>query len=235
MSKVEKIVGLELSRIVFIGRTWEEYLLMFNLSKEDLVGRTVLDCPSGACSFTANANKNGIDTMATDIVYYHDVDNLEKKGSQDIEDTMQSMDKSAGNYIWDFFLDIQELKRKRTQALTDCVSDMKEFGVSRYVPAVLPQLPFADKQFDVTLSAHFLFTYADRLDYDFHIQTMNELCRVTSKEVRIFPTVDMEGKRYEYMERVIEWANAQGWTAEEIQVPYEFQKNANTMLKLTTD
>ncbi|WAH37252.1 SAM-dependent methyltransferase [Alicyclobacillus dauci] len=233
MSQVEKTVGLDLSRIVFIGRTWEEYLLMFNLSKEDLMGRKVLDCPSGACSFTANANKNGIDTMATDIAYYHDVDDLEKKGFQDIEHTMQSMEKSAGNYIWNFFSDIGELKRMRTQALTECVSDMKEFGASRYLPAVLPQLPFTDKQFDVTLSAHFLFTYTDRLDYDFHIQTMNELFRVTGEEVRIFPTVDMEGKKYEYMDTLIEWVSGQGWTAEEIQVPYEFQKNANTMLKLT--
>ncbi|MCF8564660.1 SAM-dependent methyltransferase [Alicyclobacillus tolerans] len=232
MSQVEKTVGLDLSRIVFIGRTWEEYLLMFNLSKEDLVGRKVLDCPSGACSFTANANKNGIKTMATDIAYYHNVDDLEKKGFQDIQHTMQSMEQSKGNYIWDFFSGIGELKRARTQALTECISDMKEFGISHYIPSVLPQLPFTDKQFDVTLSAHFLFTYADRLDYDFHVQTLNELFRVTEEEVRIFPTVDMEGKRYEYMDTLIEWVSGQGWMAEEIQVPYEFQKNANTMLKL---
>lgn len=233
MSQVEKTVGLDLSRIVFIGRTWEEYLLVFNLSKEDLLGRKVLDCPSGACSFTANANKNGINALATDIAYCHDVDDLEKKGFQDIEHTMQSMEKSAGSYVWNFFSGVEELKRTRTRALIECVSDMREFGVSRYLPAVLPQLPFADKQFDLTLSAHFLFTYADRLDYDFHVQTMNELFRVTAEEVRIFPTVDTEGKRYEYMDRLIEWIGGQGWTAEEIQVPYEFQKNANTMLKLT--
>lgn len=49
MSQVEKMEGLDLSRIVFIGRTWDEYLLMFNLTKEELIGRDVLDCPAGAC------------------------------------------------------------------------------------------------------------------------------------------------------------------------------------------
>lgn len=233
MNQVEKSVGLDLSRIVFIGRTWEEYLLMFNLSKEELVGRKVLDCPSGACSFTANANKKDVTAMAADIAYYHEVNDLEEKGFQDIEHTMQSMEQAANNYKWDFFRNIDELKRTRAQALTECVSDMKKFGASRYVPAVLPQLPFQDKQFDLTLSAHFLFTYADKLDYDFHIQTMKELMRVTREEIRIFPTVDMEGKRYEYLNALIEWVSDQGWEPEEIQVPYEFQKNANKMLKLT--
>ena len=55
-SQVEKTVGLDLSRIVIIGRTWEEYLLIFNLSKADLLGGKVLHYPSGACSFTANYN-----------------------------------------------------------------------------------------------------------------------------------------------------------------------------------
>ncbi|WAH36311.1 class I SAM-dependent methyltransferase [Alicyclobacillus dauci] len=233
MSQVEKSTGLDLSRIVFIGRTWEEYLLMFNLTKEELVGHEVLDCPSGACSFTANANQYNISTTATDIAYYHQVDDLEQKGFQDIEHTMQSMEHVVNNYNWDFFQSIDGLKRVRTRALTECVSDMKKFGASRYVPTTLPQLPFKDKQFDVTLSAHFLFTYADRLDYDFHIQTLKELFRVTREEIRIFPTVDMECKRYEYMDALIEWIDSQGWTGEEIQVPYEFQKNANTMLKLT--
>ena len=44
---------LELERIVFIGRTFEEYLQMFKLKEADLVGRRILDCPAGACSFTA--------------------------------------------------------------------------------------------------------------------------------------------------------------------------------------
>ena len=45
---------------------------------------------------------------------------------------------------------------------------------------------FNNEQFHLVLSAHFLFMYSDRLDYDFHVQTIRELPRVASEEVRIF-------------------------------------------------
>ncbi|WAH35918.1 class I SAM-dependent methyltransferase [Alicyclobacillus dauci] len=103
------------------------------------------------------------------------------------------------HYKWDYFKDVDGLRRARTLPLTECVADMKRWGLTCYVPTVLPNLPFADKQFDLTLSAHFLFTYAERLDYDFHIRTIKELARVTREEIRIFPTVDMDGNRYSWM------------------------------------
>lgn len=52
-------VKMELSSIVFIGRTFDEYMSMFSLTKEELMGRRILDCPAGACSFTARANQLG--------------------------------------------------------------------------------------------------------------------------------------------------------------------------------
>lgn len=45
MSQAE--VKLDLSRIVFIGRTFEEYVKMFDLSAEQMAGKRILDCPSG--------------------------------------------------------------------------------------------------------------------------------------------------------------------------------------------
>ena len=63
---------------------------------------------------------------------------------------------------------------------------MKELS-ERYVPVTLPSLPFKDDEFDLILSAHFLFMYADRLDYPFHLSTVKELLRVSKEEIRIFP------------------------------------------------
>ncbi|WP_247600280.1 hypothetical protein [Priestia flexa] len=62
-------------------------------------------------------------------------------------------------------------------------------------------LPFKDAEFDVLLSVHFLFMYSDRLDYQFHIATVNELLRIMQKEIRLFPLVNLEGKRYEYSDK----------------------------------
>lgn len=79
MSRAE--MKLDLSRVVFIGRTFYEYMLMFNLSEDELIGRKILDCPAGACSFTAIANKKGAVVTATDIAYYHPFEQLAKKDS----------------------------------------------------------------------------------------------------------------------------------------------------------
>ncbi|WP_323703492.1 hypothetical protein [Mammaliicoccus sp. Dog046] len=93
-------------------------------------------------------------------------------------------------------------------------------------------MPYEDDRFDILLSAHFLFLYSDTFDYDFHIETIEEMLRVTKEELRIFPLVDMEGKRYKALDKVIAYLNERGCTTEEIEVDYEFQKNANTYLKV---
>ncbi|MFE4714325.1 class I SAM-dependent methyltransferase [Paenibacillus sp. NPDC056722] len=229
MSRAE--VKLDLSRIVFIGRTFDEYMLMFGLSKAELKGRKILDCPAGTCSFTAIANQLGADVTATDIAYDHPFEQLAEKGSEDIEHAMLNMEQAQGNYKWDYFKSVEGLSAHRVQALTDCANDMKEFP-NRYVPAVLPVLPFGDKEFDLTLSAHFLFMYADRLDYDFHLQAIQELMRVTKEEIRIFPLVDLSCNRYEHLDKIIDFIQSQGYIAEEIKVGYEFQKGANSMLRI---
>lgn len=231
MSRVEQSIKLELERIVFIGRTFEEYLDMFSLSKEDLEGKKILDCPAGACSFTAIGNQSGLDVTACDIAYYHQGEDLKNKGLQDVEHAMEHMEKAKSNYVWNYFEDIEDLRNHRLSALKDCANDMRE-NEERYVPVTLPSLPFKDGEFDVLLSAHFLFMYSDRLDYQFHIATINELLRVTKEEIRIFPLIDLEGKRYEHLDKLISYLADNGCTVEEVQVPYEFQAKANSMLKI---
>jgi len=222
---------LELERIVFIGRTFEEYLQMFKLKEADLVGRRILDCPAGACSFTAISNQLGSDVTAADIAYYYSADELEDKGVQDIEHAMSELVKVQGNFVWDYFKSIEDLTQARSRALNDNIRDQRQTP-ARYVPVILPNLPFNDEDFDLTLSAHFLFMYSDRLDYDFHLRTINELMRVTRGELRIFPLVDLSCKRYEHLNRLIDEMVQQGFAVEEMEVPYEFQKGANQMLSI---
>ncbi|MRN52608.1 SAM-dependent methyltransferase [Paenibacillus monticola] len=223
---------LDLERIVFIGRTFEEYMRMFKLEREELVGRRILDCPSGACSFTAVAQRFGAVATAADITYSYSAIELEQKGLQDIEHVMFQLDKVQDNFRWDFFKSITDLREARTEALMTSTHDRQQ-AQERYVPVTLPVLPFCDQAFDLTLSAHFLFMYGDRLDYDFHVRTLQELMRVTQGEIRIFPLVDLSGKRYEHLDSLMEYIISQGWSVEEIKVPYEFQKGANQMLRIT--
>lgn len=223
--------GLELSQIVFIGRTFDEYMSMFDLTREELAGQNILDCPGGACSFSSQARKLGAHAVAADIVYQYGRNELETKGLQDIEHTMKQIHAVQGKYMWDRFGTIEGLREERLRAITDCVEDMRHHPDS-YVATELPDLPFKEEQFDLTLSAHFLFTYADRLDFDFHVGTLLEMLRVTRHEVRIFPTVDLSGKRYEYMDELMVFLENKGYLLSEVRTSYEFQRNAHTMLRI---
>ncbi|KKO52680.1 SAM-dependent methyltransferase [Paenibacillus sp. DMB20] len=219
----------ELERVIFIGRTCEEYMRMFDLRMEDLRGLSILDCPAGACSFTAIGGRRGLDITACDIAYGHKLDDLEAKGLLDIAHAMETMEEAKDLYKWDYYGDVPGLGRHRHEALRECVRDMRE-RPERYIPAVLPELPFGDEQFNLVLSAHFLFMYGDRLEYDFHRKTVHELLRVASDEVRVFPLVDLTGTRYEHLDRLKSELEAEGFQTEERNVTYEFLRNANAML-----
>lgn len=222
---------LDLDRIVFIGRTFDEYMQMFDLKEPELVAQRILDCPAGACSFTAIVNQLGGDATAADIAYFHSIDELADKGVQDIEHVKFELSKVHDNFVWEYFETIDDLASAREKALIDSTQARKQ-NPDRYVPVILPNLPFSDQTFDLTLSAHFLFMYSDRLDYDFHLKTVQELMRVTREELRIFPLVDLSGKRYEQLARLRDDLVSLGFITEEIKVPYEFQQGANQMLKV---
>ncbi len=56
--------------------------------------------------------------------------------------------------------------------------------------------------------------------------------RITKEEVRIFPLVDLERKRYEHLDKIVSYLVDNSCTVVEVKVPYEFQINANSMLKI---
>jgi len=62
----------------------------------------------------------------------------------------------------------------------------------RYIAGALPSLPLAGDSADLVLCSHLLFTYADRMDLDDHVEAIVEMARV-APEVRIYPLVDHAG------------------------------------------
>ncbi|MCP3777745.1 hypothetical protein [Paenibacillus sp. MZ03-122A] len=96
----------ELDRVVFIGRTFEEYVQMFNLHISELVGKKILDCPAGACSFTALGTKASLDITASDIAYDHKIDDLKRKGLLDIGHAMETLERAKDNYVWSCYGDL---------------------------------------------------------------------------------------------------------------------------------
>jgi Methyltransferase domain len=214
------------------SRSFAEYEAMFVLTESDLRGR-VLDCPGGASSFTAQARTLGAGVTAVDPVYAMPLPALREmvKGESD----RGSAHTAAGidRYRWDFYGDIDGHREMRERSAAIFSRDLEEHP-EQYVAASLPDLPFEDRQFDLVLSSHFLFTYADRLGEDFHHAALIELHRICRHEVRVFPLLDQAGRALPHMTRAVLGRLARGGIeARIVQVPYEFQRGGNEMLVMS--
>lgn len=230
---MKKRDALDIDHIAFIGRTYDEYCRMFVLDEAMLKRGPVLDCPSGPSSFTAEARKRGLEAVACDLLYDHPVAELEEKGRSDIAHVFQKVDDVPHLYVWKYYRNRDEIISLRHKALDDFVADFprgREEG--RYVRAELPRLPFPDRTFGLTLSSHFLFLYGDRLDQEFHLASLKELVRVSSDELRVYPLQGLDAKPCPHLETLISGLNAEGIEAELNEVPFEFQRGSNKMMKL---
>jgi hypothetical protein len=72
-------MSLQLDDFLITGRTFEEYAAFFDLNTETMKNMRVLDCPSGASSFIAEAKRRGI-AAGCDILYCYDRDALHTQG-----------------------------------------------------------------------------------------------------------------------------------------------------------
>ncbi len=57
------------NRIWFLGRSYEEYLQMFDLNEDFLKDQRILDIAAGASSFTPRLSNKGYKIAAVDILY----------------------------------------------------------------------------------------------------------------------------------------------------------------------
>jgi hypothetical protein len=227
---------LKLDRIASYGRTLAEYLLMFGINDIPSLKRynTILDCPCGVSSFVAEANsKYGIQAIGCDNLFDKDVETLSKRGEDDIEYVIQRVSTDPNLYNWDFYSSIDKLREYRELALQQFLLDYPT-GIKekRYIKAELPKLPFEDKSFDLVLNGHFLFTYSHKLDFSFILSSILELCRVSSKEVRIYPLQKSSLQPYEQMTELLFALERLRIRYHIVSVPFEFQRGSNKMLLL---
>jgi len=222
--------GLQLDRIVLLGRTFEEYRRYFLFEPVDLVGKRVLDVAGGVSSFCAEANELGIIVTSFDPIYSLPAEKIMERSDPDLESVYQAIG-SVPTYRWEFYRNPEYMRELRKRASTIFLSDYKAHPL-RYVAGELPGLPFADGEFDLTLVSYFLFAYQDRLDYEFHRKSILEIMRVTRGEARIYPTVTFEAQPSEYIPMLRSDPALQHFEFTEIKTDFEFLVNSNSYLKV---
>ena len=224
---------LDIDRVVFVGRTLSEYKEFLDLDLDSLKGSKVLDCPSGPSSFVTEANRIGIKAIGCDAFYDLPLEELVSKGLKDISHVIERLSEKMHLFKWDYYSSVDEVKELRTRALKLFEEDF-QIGLreERYVKASLPLLPFTDGSFELVLSAHFLFIYDDKLDYEFHLNSILELGRVCSGEVRIYPLQSMNARIYPHMDKLMNDLKEGGLEARIVEVGFEFLRGSNYMLQI---
>ncbi|HYF99472.1 MAG TPA: hypothetical protein VD815_05235 [Candidatus Saccharimonadales bacterium] len=239
---------LNLDRVVFIGRTFSEYMTMFNLHPFQLKGLRVLDCPSGASSFVAESLSSHYqlkEVIGCDLLYKeHDIDTLRNRGKEDLDYMIKQLSQVSDLYEWNIYSSITDLYESRSNAFKKFISDYEldrlmtrkgRVDKNRYVYTILPKLPFGNATFDLVLSSNLLFYYHNMFDYHFHLNSILEFLRVTRKEIRIFPCQKPDATFPDYFDKLLDNINTRMNNQISFQiekVSHEFRRGISKMLKI---
>ncbi len=214
------------------GRSFNEYLDMFNLSEEDMA-RDIVGVGDGPASFNVRMYQRGTPVVSVDPIYRYSETELRQRIQKTYDDVIAQANQNQDKFVWTKIASVDELAQIRMQAMDEFCRDFesgKQQG--RYIDASLPHLPFPDRHFDLVLSAHLLFFYSANRDLAFHLNGIRELLRIGS-EVRIFPIVDVNSNPSPFVSPVIDELETNGIVCSVERVPYHFQKTGNEMLVLT--
>ena len=186
---------------------------MFALTPGDLAGG-IIDCAPGPASFNAELSAVGHEVISCDPLYSLTADEIQARIKATFDTLVANARATRDEFVWP---DITDFPKGRAEG--------------RYLDQALPHFDLRDDAFDLALCSHFLFTYTEQLSADFHIAAIEEMCRVAS-ESRNCPLLNGYGGPSQHLEPVIDGLRERGYEAAIIEVPYEFQRGGNQMLRV---
>lgn len=221
-----------LDRVVPWGRSLDEYIAMFNLSEVDMT-RRILGCADGPASFNAELTRRGGCVLSIDPIYEFSAAQIKERIDETYGNVMSQLRQNLDAYVWTaFHSSAEDVGEARQTAMQNFLKDYEAGrNEGRYVPAALPNLPFDNYSFEIALCSHCLFLYSAQLSLDFHVQAVEELCRV-AREVRIFPVLTLDGAPSPHLQPVLQALEKHGYQASVEGVDYEFQRGGNQMLRV---
>jgi hypothetical protein len=204
----EKLVfELVKTSVLFVGRSlYPEYVKMFDLKLDTLLGKRILDVASGPASFTCEMCKLGYDVIALDMMYSYSVSELRLIANNHLESFFSTMPedhypKTDQVMAW---LDENLMEEVNTPIKLRGVRErglqlfLEDFDLDanrqqrRYVAGSLPAIESVqDQLFDLILVGNLLFAYSQKQEYnyDFHISSIRSLASRLNDdgELRIYP------------------------------------------------
>lgn len=222
---------MEINPLGSWSHSLSDYCQMFDLTPDDLA-LTILDCAAGLSSFNSEMNVAKKQVVSCDPLYGLSPEQLTHQVKQLQENLLARVNSHTQQFDWGVIANSSVLRQRQQanagQFLLDFPRGQAE---GRYVEAKLPQLPFADYQFDLALCVHILFDGAARPSLDFIFNSLVELCRV-AREVRVFPLLNAEGGIAPQLGEVIARLQMLDYGVEIRQVHYNFLKQGKAMLRI---
>lgn len=222
----------QLQNVVPWGRSFQDYIEMFNLTSADLK-LSILDCAGGPASFNAVMKQQGKTVISCDPIYQFTSEQIQQRIDQTYPIIIDGLYKNIDQFVWKKNPTPEALGADRLSAMNTFLEDFAAGKTEgRYRDVGFPQLPFADQTFDLAISSHLLFTYSEQFSWEFHWQSILDLCRV-AKEVRIFPLVEnFTSDQSRHLESILKELSTQGYETEIEKTVYEFQRGGNQLLKV---
>ncbi|HYH05312.1 MAG TPA: SAM-dependent methyltransferase [Bacillota bacterium] len=201
------------------GRTFEEYIEMFNLNLTDLAQK-IVGCGDGVSNFNQRMREMGNWVVSCDPLYAKTTEEIRSFIAEHHNPAMPPTYRVEDS-MW-----LYHTRRPFLDEFFEDFSLGKQEG--RYLPHGLPRLPFASHQFDIALCSHFLFSDAG-LGADFHYTSIREMLRV-ARQVRIFPIIDFNCQRSAFLGPILEKLLQEGFQSEILRVNYGFYRNGHELL-----
>lgn len=209
-----------------IGHSLADYQQMFDLTAADLK-KHLLDCLPGPNSFNFEVTAKNGSVISVDPLFSLNYDHMADLA---VDYVLAVNSKKTKTLIWQTEEEINNFAKSRCKNMIKFLADYDQgLQEKRYLPASLPNLPFADHSFDLALCSHALFIQ-DKSPSAL-VADISEACRVAT-ELRIFPLLDAAGAVSANLGPVILMLQSLKFGVEVRQVPYCIQPHGNAMLRV---
>ncbi|MBD2611127.1 MAG: SAM-dependent methyltransferase [Nostoc sp. ZfuVER08] len=223
-----------LDKVVPFGRSMDEYIKIFNLTKLDL-NKRIIGVGDGPASFNAEMAQQGKNVVSIDPLYQFSGDQILQRFNEVVDNIINQVKATPNDWVWSYHKSPDDLRQNRVKVIQEFLADYDSGKkTNRYIFGELPKFAYNNQEFDIALCSHLLFLYSEQLDYDFHLNSVGEMLRI-AQEIRIFPLIDLMLKPSPHLEKIIKYYTDKGYKINIEKVEYELQPGGNKMLKITKD
>ncbi len=93
-------MAFELEQIVPWGRSFDEYVAMFELSAHDLK-QSLLGCADGPASFNCELTERGGNIVSLDPIYRYETGQIRERIGQTFDEIMIQTQQNKQEFVWE--------------------------------------------------------------------------------------------------------------------------------------